>query len=133
MSGRCPLEAIERMRNLKALEEKYNIGEEEIKDILNGWDGKTYEQIDADLKKIEGGAEIKEIVQKRTEKEGAEKAGLLWEYLPCKDVYNTAKANTSNTLGGRRRRRRSRKKRRKRNLKKRTRRRRRKSKRRRRR
>ena len=131
MSGRCPLEAIQRMRELKALEEKYNIGEKEIEDILNGWDGKTYEQIDADLEKIKGGAEIKKIVQKRTEKEGAEKAGLLWEYLPCKDAYNTAKANT---LGGRRRRRRStKKKRRKRNLKKRTRRRRRKSKRRRRR
>ena len=105
MSERCPDEANEKISKLKALESKHNLKKDEIENILKDWDSMTYEQIDVDLNKIDAGGMAKRIVEKRTKEEGAEKAGLLWKYMECKDVYNTIKAKS---VGGKRKRRRKR-------------------------
>jgi len=118
MSESCPDVAFEKMRKLKYLEKEHNLEKEEIENILNGWDGMTYDQIDVDLNKIEAGGMAKRIVEKRTKEEGAEKAGLLWKYMECKDAYNTIKAKS---VGGKRKRRRKRTKKKRRKRKKRTR------------
>ena len=105
MSEECPDVAFEKMRKLKDLERDHTIKKEEIENILKGWDGMTYDQIDVDLNKIEAGGMAKRIVEKRTKEEGAEKAGLLWKYMECRDAYHTIKAKN---IGGKRKRRRKR-------------------------
>ena len=110
--------------------EKAALTMDETRSTLARWMsyGNNYDRMREELEAINGGTVIQDIVVTRTQEEGIEKAGKLWEYLDCFTTHNVVKAKT---LGGRRRRRRrstkkKKRKRRKRNSKKRTRRRRRK-------
>ena len=110
--------------------EKAALTMDETRSTLARWMsyGNNYDRMREELEAINGGTVIQDIVVTRTQEEGIEKAGKLWEYLDCFTTHNVVKAKT---LGGRRRRRRrstkkKKRKRRKRNSKKRTKRRRRK-------
>lgn len=119
----CPREMAEIFKILKKIQEKYEIGDEEIREYIGLWfkNDLKKSQILQNMKNIKNGAEIKRMVESRTLAEGKEKTGIIWNYLPCLEAYNVVKANKK---GGRRKR--TKKRRRKRNLKKRTKRRRRK-------